>query len=49
MVAEDGTVHARTVVRLKYVYDERVEDGLYCVKALDLLRQRVENPASWAE
>jgi hypothetical protein len=49
VVADDGTVQRRSVVRLKYVYDERVEDGLYCAKALELLRQQVENPAAWAE
>jgi hypothetical protein len=49
VVADDGTVQPRTVVRLKYVYDERIEDGLYCARALDLLRQRVEDPAAWAE
>lgn len=32
---------------LRYTFDERVEDGLYCARALQLLAQRVEDPASW--
>ena len=32
---------------LRYTFDERVEDGLYCAKALQLFKQRVEDPASW--
>lgn len=34
-------------VTLRYTYDERVEDGHYCAGALELLRQRIEDPASW--
>ncbi|CAN5694138.1 hypothetical protein BH11MYX3_BH11MYX3_14570 [soil metagenome] len=29
---------------IKYSYDERVEDGLYCAKALQLLKARIEDP-----
>lgn len=32
---------------IRYTFDERVEDGLYCARALQLLQQRVEDPASW--
>jgi hypothetical protein len=34
-------------VTLRYTYDERVEDGLYCATALNLLRERIEDPVSW--
>jgi hypothetical protein len=34
-------------VTLKYTFDERVEDGLYCARSLQLFKQRVEDPASW--
>jgi hypothetical protein len=34
-------------VTLRYTYDERVEDGLYCAGALNLLRERIEDPGSW--
>jgi hypothetical protein len=30
---------------IKYTYDERVEDGLYCAKTLQLLKARIEDPA----
>jgi len=32
---------------IRYTFDERVEDGLYCARALQLFAQRVEDPASW--
>jgi hypothetical protein len=34
----------KTVCSVKYTLDERIEDGLYCATALELLRQLVENP-----
>lgn len=39
-----GQVVRRTVCDVRYSFDERVEDGLYCAAALDLLRSLVENP-----
>lgn len=41
------TVQARPAVRLKFTYDERVEDGLYAAKALELLRKYMEQPGTW--
>lgn len=38
----------RRVVELKWSYDERIEDGLYCAKSLELLRGYVESPESLA-
>jgi len=43
---EDGNVVTQSQVTIRYSFDERVEDGLYCAKALQLLQQRIENPAS---
>jgi hypothetical protein len=43
----DGAVVARPTVTLRYSFDERVEDGLYCARALKLLAERVEDPPSW--
>lgn len=34
----------RRRVVLKWTYDERVEDGLYCARALEVLRELVEHP-----
>jgi hypothetical protein len=42
-----GAIVARPVVTLRYSFDERVEDGLYCARALKLFAERVEDPASW--
>jgi hypothetical protein len=38
----------RRVVTLKWTYDERVEDGLYCARALERLRELVESPEKLA-
>lgn len=46
--AVDGDrVVARPTVTLRFTFDERIEDGLYCARSLKLLKQRVEDPASW--
>jgi len=44
-VVVDGVVVVRPQLTLRYTYDERVEDGLYCAKALQLIEQRIEDPA----
>jgi hypothetical protein len=43
----DGAPVVRDIAVLKWTLDERVEDGLYCTSSLELLRERMENPASW--
>lgn len=43
-VREDGQVVPLTVCTVRYSFDERIEDGLYCAAALDRLRQIVEDP-----
>lgn len=48
VVTEDDRVEPRDVVHIKYTYDERIEDGLYCARALDILQRYLEDPASWA-
>ena len=35
----------RLVATVKYSFDERIDDGLSCAKALELVKQRVESPA----
>jgi hypothetical protein len=37
---DDGT----RFIQVKYSYDERVEDGLYAAKAMDIIKQYVQNP-----
>ncbi len=39
------TVGDRQMLTLRYTYDERIEDGLYCARALEIIKQRVENPS----
>jgi hypothetical protein len=46
-VAEGDHVVVRPQLTLRYTFDERVEDGLYCAKSLQLLARRIEDPASW--
>lgn len=40
-VGADG----RRRVVLKYTYDERTEDGLYCARSLEILRELLEKPS----
>lgn len=44
---DDGAVHARPAVTLRYTYDERIEDGFYCASAIGLVRTWLEDPAAW--
>jgi len=41
VVTPDGP---REMCSIKYSFDERVEDGLYCAKGLGLLKARMEDP-----
>ena len=43
-VKVDGTLGVRRVLLLRWTLDERIEDGLYCARALELVRERLENP-----
>jgi hypothetical protein len=45
VIANDkGELSTPLVCTVKYSYDERVEDGLYCAAALDHLRRLLEDP-----
>lgn len=44
VIDEDGRVSARERMTLRYSFDERVEDGLYCARALELLKAMLEDP-----
>jgi hypothetical protein len=43
-VDKDGTVKVREIYPLRFTFDERIEDGLYCLKSIELLKQRLEEP-----
>ncbi|MBA3392977.1 MAG: 2-oxo acid dehydrogenase subunit E2 [Deltaproteobacteria bacterium] len=46
--AVDGDrIVVRPMLTIRYTFDERVEDGLYCARALELLKQRVEDPGTY--
>ena len=40
----DGTACVRPEVSIKWSYDERVDDGLYAAKSLELVRRCLEDP-----
>lgn len=42
-----GAVVVRPTLAIRYTYDERIEDGLYCARGLELIQRRVEDPAAW--
>jgi hypothetical protein len=44
VVGPDGQPAVRPTVRIRYAFDERINDGFYCVKALDVVRECVERP-----
>ena len=41
---DHGTITTPLVCTVKYTYDERIEDGLYCAAGLDHLRKLLEDP-----
>jgi hypothetical protein len=49
VVTDAGAIEARDTVQLKFTYDERIEDGLYCARSLELLQARIEDPARWLD
>jgi hypothetical protein len=34
-------------VQLRFTYDERIEDGFYCARALERLKHLIEQPETW--
>ncbi len=45
VLGADGKVSVRDKVRVTFTFDDRICDGIYCGKAMDLFRSFVENPA----
>jgi|SRR5580704_13598198 2-oxoacid dehydrogenases acyltransferase (catalytic domain) len=45
LVGEDGAPVVRDVVSLKYSFDERIVDGLYCARSLDVFQRYLEDPS----
>lgn len=45
----DGKPVVRPTLRLRYTFDERINDGFYCAASLAIVREYVENPRLFAE
>jgi hypothetical protein len=44
VLGADGKTSTRDRVRVTFTYDDRICDGIYCGRAIDLFRSFVENP-----
>jgi pyruvate/2-oxoglutarate dehydrogenase complex dihydrolipoamide acyltransferase (E2) component len=42
---EKGEVEKKSMLRLRYTFDDRIADGVYMGRALDLMRSYIENPS----
>ena len=40
----DGTTETRDKVKITFTFDDRITDGIYCARAVDMVRDLVENP-----
>ena len=41
---KDGTVETRDIIKITFTYDDRITDGIYCARAIDVMRNLVESP-----
>ena len=41
---ENGTVETSDMVKITFTFDDRITDGIYCARAVDMVRDLVENP-----
>jgi hypothetical protein len=48
LVLDDGTLAVRETMRIRWTFDERTTDGLYCTRSLDILKAGIENPETWS-
>lgn len=44
VVKEDGQLGTRTICTMRYSFDERVEDGLYCIGSIRMAHKMIEDP-----
>ncbi len=49
VVADGAEVKVVERLPIKYSFDERIEDGLYCAKAIDIVRHIIEQPAPYLD
>lgn len=43
-IGADGSVETRDKIKITFTYDDRITDGIYCARAIDMVRGLVENP-----
>jgi len=43
-VNPDGTVETKDKLKITMTFDDRITDGIYCARAVDMVRDFVENP-----
>jgi hypothetical protein len=43
-VNDQGKVEQHSIMTVRYTFDERIEDGLYCLQSLALFKEILENP-----
>jgi len=46
VVGPEGKPEVRSTMTLRYSFDERIEDGLYGTRALEIMKRIIEDPAS---
>jgi pyruvate/2-oxoglutarate dehydrogenase complex dihydrolipoamide acyltransferase (E2) component len=49
LVVVDGKAEVREVVRVRYSFDERINDGFYCASSLGIVREHVEAPEKFIQ
>jgi len=43
-INSDGVIEKRDKVKITYTYDDRITDGIYCARAIDMVKDLVEHP-----
>jgi len=46
VVGPEGKPETRPMMTLRYSFDERIEDGLYGARALEIMKKLIEDPAA---
>ncbi|TVR59195.1 MAG: hypothetical protein EA426_08810 [Spirochaetaceae bacterium] len=44
VVGSDGTVVVKDIVTMRYTFDDRISEGIYCARAIELFKRLVEKP-----
>jgi len=44
ILQHDGTIKTRDKLKFRVTFDDRITDGIYCARALEMMRDYVENP-----